>query len=92
MDGLAVHATQSNAELNGCTDRCHVCIAEPFKGGPEPLAASGAPMLAGGYDIVLANILKPALLDLRDRLISYVRPGGAVVLSGLLEEQVRRTT
>lgn len=89
VDILAVHATKSNAELNSCGDRCHVCHAEPFASGPEPLVASGAPDEPDGYDIALANILKPALLDLRQRIVGYVKPGGAVVLSGLLEHQVR---
>jgi ribosomal protein L11 methyltransferase len=38
-------------------------------------------------DIVLANILAEPLLDLAPTLASLVRPGGHIVLSGVLSEQ-----
>lgn len=42
----------------------------------------------GKYDIVIANILLNPLLDLAENIISYVKPGGVVGLSGILSEQV----
>ena len=39
-------------------------------------------------DIMLANILALPLIELAKTLCSKVKPGGALVLSGLLEEQV----
>lgn len=38
-------------------------------------------------DILLANILAQPLIDLAPRLSSMVKPGGEIVLSGLLEDQ-----
>ena len=89
IDSVAVYATRANLDLNGCTDRCHVTAALPTSTDADPLdetqQSHGG---AGGYDVVVANILKPVLLDLRARLTGYVRPGGTLLLTGILERQV----
>ncbi len=41
------------------------------------------------FDICIANILRGPLLDLQPRLTAYVKPGGHLLLSGILESQVR---
>ncbi|MDP3760207.1 MAG: 50S ribosomal protein L11 methyltransferase [Ramlibacter sp.] len=49
---------------------------------------AGLPDKAGGrYDTVLANILATPLKVLAPLLCSYVAPGGALVLAGILERQ-----
>ncbi len=53
----------------------------------ECIASSQQPMQ---FDICIANILRGPLLDLQPRLTAYVRPGGHLLLSGILESQVRR--
>lgn len=40
------------------------------------------------FDLVVANILRGPLLELAPRLAAYCAPGGALVLSGILQEQV----
>jgi hypothetical protein len=40
------------------------------------------------FDVVVANILRGPLVDLRPRLLSYLRPGGRLILSGITVEQV----
>jgi ribosomal protein L11 methylase PrmA len=40
------------------------------------------------YDVVLANILRGPLMELQPRLTGYCKPGGWLVLSGILTEQV----
>ncbi len=50
--------------------------------------AAGLPDRAqGGYDTVLANILATPLKVLAPLLAGHVRPGGALVLAGVLERQ-----
>ena len=39
-------------------------------------------------DILMANILLNPLLSLSDRFMSMVRPGGLIVLSGILSNQL----
>ena len=89
IDPVAVRVTQSNLGLNSCSEQCTVLQAEPFAADPEPLAEAGLRQQVGEFDVVVANILKPALLDLRQRLVSYLKPGGVIALSGLLDSQVQ---
>jgi ribosomal protein L11 methyltransferase len=49
---------------------------------------AGLPELAaGGYDVVLANILATPLKVLAPLLCGHVAPGGHLVLAGILERQ-----
>ncbi len=43
-------------------------------------------------DIVAANILAGPLIALAPRLAAYVRPGGRVVLAGILSTQAAQVT
>ena len=43
------------------------------------------------YDIVLANILSGPLVELAPTLQTYVKEGGDIVLSGILQEQAEQT-
>ena len=36
------------------------------------------------YDIIVANIDRSVLLDLPERIVDYIKPGGTLILSGLL--------
>ena len=74
IDPQALEATRANAAANGVADRVEV-------GPPELL--DGAPPA----DALLANILHGPLAALADRLAALVRPGGALVLSGVLVSQ-----
>eukprot|EP00798_Chlamydomonas_sp_ICE-L_P024394 gene24394-9998_t len=40
------------------------------------------------FEVVVANILRGPLIDLAPRLTAYVKPGGTMLLSGILTEQV----
>jgi len=72
-DPQALVATRSNAELNGAEDRVVIAVPE----------AVPAVMV----DIVAANILAGPLVALAPLLASHLRPGGALVLAGLLSAQ-----
>ena len=47
---------------------------------------------AGTFDIVAANILAGPLIELAPRLAAHLRPGGAIVLAGLLSAQADEVT
>lgn len=74
IDPVAVEVTSENAARNGVGER---------------VAASAATLteLDGVFDVVVANIGRRVLLDLAPGLVRAVRPGGALVLAGLLEDQ-----
>ncbi len=72
-DPQALEATSDNAARNGVTDLVQ-CLA------PEAYFENSA-------DFVLANILAGPLVDLAPVLLGSVKPGGTIVLSGILKEQ-----
>jgi ribosomal protein L11 methyltransferase len=75
-DPQALEATRENARRNGVSHLIE-CLY------PEDYSAAGA-------DIVLANILASPLIALAPLLLRSLRPGGSLVLSGLLEDQVEQ--
>ena len=72
-DPQALIATVDNATRNGVQGVIESLAPEQY----QPLPA----------DVVLANILAGALVELAPRLTATLRPGGTLVLSGILEEQ-----
>lgn len=67
----SVPITTANATANGVGDRVHVSMT--------PLAD-----INGVFDVVVANILAPTLIELADDLRRVVAPTGVLVISGVL--------
>jgi ribosomal protein L11 methyltransferase len=78
VDPVAVAATRATATLNGVGDRTDA--------SDRPLA-----MVTGEFELVLANLLVPIIEELGPDLRRLVAPGGRVVASGVLVDQVDRT-
>ena len=74
IDPQALIATRDNATANNVQGRVHV---------HERTASLRAPV-----DVVLANILAGTLIELAPRLVALLRPGGQLVLAGILKQQV----
>lgn len=70
----AVPVTIDNAARNGVAGRITVSTT--------PLER-----VEGSYDVVVANILAPALIALADDLQRVVSPGGRLIISGILAER-----
>jgi ribosomal protein L11 methyltransferase len=81
IDPVAVEVAAANVALNGARGRIRMVTA---KGLDHPRLRDLQP-----YDLVVANILAGPLIGLAPRLSRAVRPGGFLVLSGLLGEQAR---
>jgi len=75
-DPQALEATRENARRNGVSH-----VVECFF--PDDYSTAEA-------DLVLANILATPLISLAPRLLRSLRPGGSLVLSGILEDQAER--
>lgn len=73
-DPQALTTARENADRNQVTERLTLCL-------PEDLSADRS------ADVVLANILAPALVALAPRLTALTRTGGMLLLSGLLSHQ-----
>lgn len=79
-DPVAVEVAGANLAANGLAGRIGLVVAE---GLDHPRIRALAPL-----DLVLANILKGPLVELAPAMSDSVAPGGRVVLSGILGEQV----
>ncbi|HTE35403.1 MAG TPA: 50S ribosomal protein L11 methyltransferase [Reyranella sp.] len=78
-DAEAVDVAIENAELNGVAPLCRFVTSIGLR---APELARQAP-----YDLIVANILAGPLVELSESFAPAVRPGGRVLLSGLLVEQ-----
>ncbi|MGM0430374.1 MAG: 50S ribosomal protein L11 methyltransferase [Pseudomonadota bacterium] len=74
IDQQALIATKDNAERNGVSDKFDV-----FLPSEQPQTQ---------VDLVLANVLAGPLRELSETILAFVKPGGQLVLSGILERQV----
>jgi ribosomal protein L11 methyltransferase len=77
IDPQALIATHDNAARNDVAERVVTCPPE------APIAPA---------DILLANILSEPLLELAPRFAALVRPGGRLVLAGLIVSQAGSVT
>jgi ribosomal protein L11 methyltransferase len=75
IDELAIENARENATLNGV----QVQFARYL---------DAADTAQGAYPIVIANILKPVLLEFAPELVRRLAPGGTVILSGLIQKDV----
>lgn len=73
-DPQALDATRENARRNGI-DFSRLAVRDPAGGAVDP------------HDVVVANILAGALLQLEPVLAAACRAGGRIALSGILREQ-----
>jgi ribosomal protein L11 methyltransferase len=74
IDPQAISATIANAEANGIK-------RESFSVTTEPLPDTEQ------YNTVIANILAGTLIDLKQTILSHLKPKGSIVLSGILAHQ-----
>jgi len=78
FDPTAVRIARANATRNRIADRLQVACKDvaAMKPGRQ-------------YDLICANLLADLLLTQRDRLIGSLKPGGCLVLAGILKSQFR---
>lgn len=79
VEPVAVRVAVENAERNGVGSRIDV-----REGGVGPDSPFN-----GSYDIVLANIIARILIELADGLAAATRPGGTLMLAGIIESRER---
>jgi ribosomal protein L11 methyltransferase len=79
IDTVAVDVARTNVAANGLTARVTCLEAAGFE--------AAALREAAPYDLIFANILKGPLIELAPAMAEHVRPGGMVILSGLLTTQ-----
>jgi ribosomal protein L11 methyltransferase len=77
VETVAVRATQDNAKRNGVDDRLDV--RHGTVGPGEPFQRT--------YDVVLANIIARILIELAGALVAATKPGGSMVLAGIIQDR-----
>ena len=78
IDPQALLATRENAQANGVAEATVIC--------------ADIAQLPAGVDVLLANILSGPLCELAPHFATLVRPGGHVILSGLMQHQEAEVT
>jgi ribosomal protein L11 methyltransferase len=78
IDPQALIATADNAQANALEDQVTVC--------------ADAALLPAANDVLIANILAAPLCALAARFARLLRPGGALVLAGLMEDEAFEVT
>ncbi len=78
IDQQALDATRQNAAENGVLQQLHIGFPDDCEHLMQPPAV----------DLILANILFEPLTTLAQRFAELLSPGGQLVMSGILSEQV----
>ncbi len=103
IDPIAVRATQENAALNDLPvpvnafvsagpdvrwARPHAADGDSLADAPRPFFAAFGPDARPVWDVILVNILPHVIISLLDAgLHTYLAPGGAMILAGIIEER-----
>lgn len=77
IDPIASRVAASNIRGNGVQDR----VRADESTLPHPHA------LAGGYDLLVANVSSKVIIDLAEHIVGVVRDGGTLIFSGVLDKQ-----
>jgi len=80
IDPVAVRVAQENCDVNGCTNV--TC-------GISDLLA-GVDTKGGLYDFVCANIVADIIVRMAGDIICYMKPGGLLAVSGIIDTQADR--
>jgi ribosomal protein L11 methyltransferase len=75
-DPEATDTTKENAEINALQDRLAVITGDIADAGDDP------------FDFILANIRAPTLIPRAAAIFEHTAPGGVVVLSGVLDDEL----
>jgi ribosomal protein L11 methyltransferase len=75
VEPVAVRSARENAERNGVGSVIRVELGSVGPGEP----------FQGEYDLVVANIIARILVELSASLVESVRPGGTLILGGIID-------
>jgi ribosomal protein L11 methyltransferase len=91
VDSLAIDNARENAALNHVENRISYAQSLPTQASAEQALATQTlesyaqkPL----YRIVVANILRPVLIEFAEQLVSRLETQGTLILSGLIESDV----
>lgn len=90
-DAEAVRIAGENCRLNGVSDRVKPVTADLTRLRSGDLRVASRPESKqrgeGRFDVICANLISDLLIAERDRLLSRLKPDGALVVAGILATQ-----
>lgn len=87
VDSLAIDNSIENSQLNEVREKIYFTQKLPsFSGPPSSENSDLHPIRT--YRYVVANILRPVLLEFSAELVKRLQPGGVLILSGLIDRDV----
>lgn len=81
LDPVSIRVAKANARTNRADHRIQI-VREDLRQAPLEVRFK--------YDLICANLIDDLLVEQRDRILNRLRPGGRLVLAGVLAEQFRR--
>ena len=82
IDAVSVRTARENVERNGVESTVDLRVGS---------VGENEPFWGATYDLVLANIIARILVELNDGIVVFVRPGGILVLSGIIADRESQT-
>jgi ribosomal protein L11 methyltransferase len=79
IDPVAVEVAAANARLNDAAALVETVTAPGFD---HPVFAERGP-----FELIVANILAGPLIEIAPEVVAQVKPGGSLILSGILDRQ-----
>jgi ribosomal protein L11 methyltransferase len=79
IDPIAIEVAAANAKLNDAADLVETVTAPGFD---HPIFAQRGP-----FDLIVANILAGPLMEIAPDMAKHLKPGGSLILSGILDRQ-----
>ena len=79
IDPVAVDVAAANIKLNDASDLVEAITATGFD---HPIFAERGP-----FDLIIANILAGPLMEIAPAMAANLKPGGSLILSGILDRQ-----
>lgn len=73
IDSLAIEASKDNASKNNIKNVNF--LDTPIN------------KISDSYDVVVANIITSGLFEIKEQILKKIKPGGALILSGILKEE-----
>lgn len=82
IDEASVGVTRENVLKNGIDPEKFTLLCGDVTGN-----AALAQRVGKGYDVVLANIVADVIIGMRRELFDFLRPGGTLIVSGIIGER-----
>ncbi|MCH2037307.1 MAG: 50S ribosomal protein L11 methyltransferase [Rickettsiales bacterium] len=77
QDPYAVSITQQNTNANKLNRTLKTFVSDGYQ----------SPKLSGSYDFIVANLLLNLHIDMLREVVTYLKPNGRIIISGILNHQ-----